>query len=330
MIRDEVIKAIERRAPSYVPLVWFDHPEWSDIVCVAWNPAKGWQAKTPGETEWGYVFETLDPTRRNFGQVTHPLANNWDAILKIKAPAPDAPGRFEHIADFARSYPDKYVMGNMGISGFGTMTGIRGFSELLEGLYTDPDKVIALAEMVFGFERGLIRQFARNGVNGIAFWDDWGTQQALMIDPDQWRKFFRPLYQRQFALCHELGLHVFFHSCGQVTAIVNDLIEIGVDMLNLSQMTLYMEEVAAIGAGRTCFVCPVDFQRTLYADRQTIKDQIARLIKLFGNGGGIIGQTENYTHLGCDYEISRFIADTFCELGGRPVRHRTLVGIQKR
>lgn len=326
MIRDEVIKAIERRAPRYVPLVWFDQPEWSDIVCVGWNPAKGWRPRTPGDTEWGFVFETLDPTRRNFGQVTHPLATDWEATLKITAPAPDAPGRFDHVAAFVRTCPDKYVMGNMGISGFGTMTAIRGFSELLEGLYTDPERVLALAEMVFAFERGMIRQFARHGVQAIAFWDDWGTQQSLMIAPGQWREIFRPLYQRHFALCHELGLHVFFHSCGQVTAIVNDLIEIGVDMLNLSQMTLYLEEVAAIGAGRTCFVCPVDFQRTLYAERETIKDQIGRLIKLFGHGGGIIGQTENYTHLGCDYEVSRFIADTFCEQGGRRPLHPATAG----
>lgn len=326
MIRDEVIKAIERRSPAYVPLIWSDHPEWSDIVFAGSQPARGWQARTPGETEWGYIFETLDPSRRDFGQVKHPLAVDWNTALKVKAPDPDAPGRFDHIADFVRTCPDKYVLGNMGISGFGTMTAIRGFSELLEGIYTDPEKVIALAEKVFDFERGLIRQFARQSVNGIAFWDDWGTQQALMIDPHQWRKLFKPLYRRQFALCRELGLHVFFHSCGQVTEIVNDLIEIGVDMLNLSQMTLYMEEVASIGAGRTCFACPVDLQRTLYTDRTTIKNQIARLIKLFGNGGGIIGQTDNYTHLGCDYEITRLIADTFCDLGGRPAIHRTVAG----
>lgn len=323
MIRDEVIKAIERRSPSYIPLMWADHPEWSDILMAGIQPAQGWKAKTPGETEWGYAFETLDPAL-SFGQVTHPPATDWDMALKIKAPDPDAPGRFTHMPEFLRQYPDRYILGNMGISGFGTMTGIRGFSDLLEGLYTDPDKVVALAEKVFGYERGLIRQWAKHGVHGVAFWDDWGTQEALMVSPGQWRTYFKPLYQRHFQLCHELGLHVFFHSCGQVTAIVNDLIEAGVDMPNLSQMTLYKEEVASIGAGRACFVCPADFQRTLYAAPAAIEAEIARMVELFGGGGkgGIIGQTEGYGHLGCSEDVTVLIADIFCRLGGRPAKHR--------
>jgi hypothetical protein len=322
MIRDEVVKAIERRSPAYVPLAWWDKPEWSDILMASVQPAQGWKAKTPGEKEWGYVFETLDP-ERSFGQVKHPPATDWDTALKIKAPDPDAPGRFTHMPDLLRKYPDRYILGNLSISGFGAMTGIRGFTDVLEGLYTDPDKVVALAEKVFGYERGLIRQWARNGANGVSFFDDWGTQEALMVSPEQWRTYFKPLYKRHFALCHELGLHVFFHSCGQVTAIVDDLIEVGVDMLNLSQMTLYKEDVAAIGAGRTCFVCPVDFQRTLYADPATIEAEIARMIELFGSGGkgGIIGQTEGYVHLGCSYEMTIQIADIYCRLGGRPARH---------
>jgi uroporphyrinogen-III decarboxylase len=175
----------------------------------------------------------------------------------------------------------------------------------------------------------LPRGWASNGANGIALFDDWGTQEALMVSPAQWRELFKPLYRRHFELCHELGLHVFFHSCGQVTAIVNDLIEAGADMLNLSQMTLYQESVAAIGAGRACFVCPVDFQRTLYADPATIEAEIARMIELFGGGGrgGIIGQTEGYVHLGCSPEITRAIADSYCRLGGRPALHRAAEGL---
>jgi hypothetical protein len=208
MIRDEVSKAIERRSPAYVPLAWWDKPEWSDVVLLESRSARGWKAKTTGETEWGYAFETLDPAR-SFGQVRHPPGTDWDKALQIQAPDPDAPGRFEHLPEELRKYPEQYLLGNLGISGFGTMTAIRGFSDLLEGLYADPDKVLALAEKVFGYEQGLIRQWARQGVQGIAFFDDWGTQEALMIDPAQWRRYFKPLYRRQFDLCHELGLQVF-------------------------------------------------------------------------------------------------------------------------
>jgi hypothetical protein len=85
MIRDEVSKAIERRSPAYVPLAWWDKPEWSDVVLLESRSARGWKAKTTGETEWGYAFETLDPAR-SFGQVRHPPGTDWDKALQIQAP----------------------------------------------------------------------------------------------------------------------------------------------------------------------------------------------------------------------------------------------------
>lgn len=57
----------------------------------------------------------------------------------------------------------------------------------------------------------------------------------FIISPSLWRDFFRPRYKHQFELAHMYGLDVYFHSCGYIYDIIPDLIDIGVDLLNLGQ-----------------------------------------------------------------------------------------------
>ena len=76
-----------------------------------------------------------------------------------------------------------------------------------------------------------------------------------------WRRLFKPRYARQFALAHELGLHTWYHCCGEFVAIMEDFHEIGVDVLNISQPNV--NDVAEVGRrlrGRQCFMMPISYQ----------------------------------------------------------------------
>jgi len=50
------------------------------------------------------------------------------------------------------------------------------------------------------------------GVDAIAFGDDWGTQNRLMISKSLWREVFKPAYKRMFDTVHKRGAHLYFHS----------------------------------------------------------------------------------------------------------------------
>ena len=83
-------------------------------------------------------------------------------------------------------------------------------------------------------EGDVMRIAARHGFHGIHFADDWGTQTGMMISPALWRQLFKQRYARQFAVAHELGLHTWYHCCGEFGAIMEDFCEIGVDVLNIA------------------------------------------------------------------------------------------------
>jgi hypothetical protein len=132
------------------------------------------------------------------------------------------------------------------------------------------------------------------GLDGIHFRDDWGTQQALMISPRLWRTFFKPAYARLFALARNAGVHVWFHSDGVIEAIIPDLIEIGVQVLNPQVSAIGRKKVAALCRGRICVEADIDRQGILpYGTPEDVRAAVRADIKAFdGLNGGYIGRGE--------------------------------------
>lgn len=310
--KDTVRRAIEMKAPERVPILFFNKDlEKSDIARVEYAPAAGFQPSVVGQTEWGFVWERLDDT---IGQPRKPPITSWDDLAKYDPPDPNAKGRFDHIEDFIRRNSDKYLMGTMGITGFNLVTFLRGFESTLEDLYIDRDRIERLIDIVFSFEKEIIRNYGRYDLNAVAFSDDWGTQDRLMISPDLWREVFKNRYKEQFDLVHEFGMHVYFHSCGFIYDIIPDLIEIGVDVLNLNQPDLFgIERLGEEFGGRVCFNCPVDHQTVaINGTRGEIFEYVERLNRHLGSyNGGFIGYIEEYHSIGMSDENYRNIVDAF-------------------
>jgi hypothetical protein len=53
----------------------------------------------------------------------------------------------------------------------------------------------------------------------------------LLVSPAVWRRFFRPRYRELIRPVKQAGKRVFFHSCGMVRGLLDDLAELGVDAI---------------------------------------------------------------------------------------------------
>ena len=67
--------------------------------------------------------------------------------------------------------------------------------------------------------------------------DDLGTQTGSLLGPRIVREFLVPEYRRLFRLYREHGVMIGFHSCGNVDAVLETFMELGVDVLNPVQAT---------------------------------------------------------------------------------------------
>ena len=314
MRRDEVFKAMRFGGPERVPIYFFNRDQdQSDIVAL--DVQHHFLGSARDRSEWGFHWNRLDAT---MGQPTSYLIEDWRDLATLRTPDPCAAWRFAGVQEFARTYHDRFRIASLGLSGFTTMWCLREFDRLMLDLADQPEQVDALADLVFGFEEALIRELPRYEFDAVGFFDDWGTQQGMLISPALWRKMFKSRYERQFRLAHALGLAVYFHCCGQISKIIPDMIEIGVDLLNLSQPNLYdIPELGQRYGGQVCFVCPVSYQTTsITGTRAEIFHDVATLVAHLGRfRGGLVGYVEAYQSIGMSEANYQACVEAFRSLG---------------
>jgi uroporphyrinogen decarboxylase len=133
-----------------------------------------------------------------------------------------------------------------------------------------------------------IEKYASAGVDGLMFCDDWGLQNRLMISPEKWREFWKPCYARVWGAAHEAGMLTFLHSCGYITDILDDLIEAGLDVIQMDQQeNMGLERLSEGWAGRITFYCPVDIQKTMcYGSLDEIRAYCRKLVRFLGRPEG--------------------------------------------
>jgi uroporphyrinogen decarboxylase len=111
---------------------------------------------------------------------------------------------------------------------------LRGRERILYDYYDRPDLVDLLVERIADFVERLTRQLVAEGVDVLCFYDDLGTQGSLFISPQIFRRFYKPHYKRiwQAAKATNPNTLIFLHACGNVSEIIPDLVECGLDILN--------------------------------------------------------------------------------------------------
>jgi len=312
--KQQVKKAISLQGPDYIPLLFVNKDkEHSDIIII--DVVKHFMGPKENVSEWGFEWIRIDET---MGQPKRTIVEDYCDLKQLQVPPADDPDRFSHVQETQDKYNERYYIASLVLTGFTVMTFLRGFANTLQDFYINRDKVERLADTVFGFEEEIIRKLPGHGFDAVAFYDDWGTQSNLFISPSLWREFFKPRYRKQFELAHKHGLDVYFHSCGYIYDIIPDLIDTGVDLLNLGQPNLYdIKELGREFGGKTCFVCPVSYQTTaITGTKEDIYMEADNLIRHLGCfRGGLIGYIEEYHTVGMSDANYRHCIDAFRKLG---------------
>jgi uroporphyrinogen decarboxylase len=318
--RELVDQAIGFRSPARVPIFFWNRDQAEGEVMLyhlaLGKPGDGTaNAWDWTENEWGYRLESLgDGT---MGHPVHPPYVEMPNAEKFLVPALRPEERMSAMPAFLDACGDRYRLASLDLSGFTIYTLLRGFENAMQDFLLDPDGFALLLDRIIEFECELIRLVARHGFHGIHFADDWGTQSGLMISPPLWRRLFKPLYARQFALAHALGLHTWFHCCGNFADIIEDFQEIGADVINISQPNVVdLPAVAARLRGKQCFLLPISYQTvSISGTPADIHAEARRLYDLLGTAqGGFIGYVEEYSVMGMSPEHYRACAEAFRRL----------------
>jgi uroporphyrinogen decarboxylase len=162
-------------------------------------------------------------------------------------------------------------------------------------------------------------------VQVVTITDDQGTQNSLMISPAMFREFIKPRLKSLIdTIKSKADIKVLMHCDGAIIRIVEDLIEIGVDILNPIQTVVEgFENTFALKeqyGDRICFHGGIDVQQVMpNATPEDIRDEVSKRIHDLGrNGGYIIAPCHN---INVDIPVENTLAmfDAAQELGRYPL-----------
>jgi uroporphyrinogen decarboxylase len=339
--RERILAAIEFRGPDRCPIhhyifpgaLWRHGQRLLDLVerypddfgneCLRWNAG---QALEDGQAaddvvEWVDGWGTTWRRLRGYtsGEVLRPAIPNWDAWRTYEFPPLPDEAHYESFAESVRQrHPEEFVVASGGPF-FQHMQHLREPAAYYEDLAEDNEGVHELADRMVEYNLHSIERYVKAGVDCVAFGDDWGSQDRLLIHPDMWRRFFKPRYRRMFEVARDAGVHVWFHTDGWILEIIEDLIEIGVTVLNPQHPCMDTKRVGEIAGGRVCIRTDIDRQWVIpFGTPEQVRAAVAEAIEAFGrfNGGvmlhGEIGQEVPFENIEALYSA-------FYELGEYPL-----------
>ena len=179
----------------------------------------------------------------------------------------------------------------------------------------EKENLCRLIDILVDINLEIIKRYAQLGVDGYFMFDDWGLQTSLMISPDSWREIWKPRYKRIFDAAHAHGIDTFLHSCGYITDILGDLIEAGLDVIQMDQqVNMGLQNLHDKFAGKITFFSPADIQQILPTnDEQLIKTYCRDMINLLGteNGGFIAKWYNDPEGVGHTEKAIRAMAEEF-------------------
>jgi len=330
--RADLLAAIERRRPSRLPYTYddpapetdkrlreylglapevttaayfgcnfFQHP-W-DLV--GWNcphlheRQKRLAAAAPPDVTvdiWGVQKRSV--------VVFHPLAAaetvadierfDWPRLEEVVFP--ELPPGFD--AQAAKAHTVTMLWGYSNL--FGIVCSMRGMEAFMMDLYVNPGMVEAMVTRIADFHYACQEQiFARypGMVDLVRCSDDWGTQNALMINPELAKSIFMPHYRRLLDLAARHGVLGYQHSCGAIRELIPSLIEAGVRVLNPIHVAAAGMDPAALKRDfgkHLCFHGGMETQGVLlHGSPAEVRQEVRRLADVLGPDGYIATSSHN-------------------------------------
>ena len=166
---------------------------------------------------------------------------------------------------------------------------LMGFETVCYAIYDDPDLVEAVFAKVGGFVLSVAEalcDFVSLGAIYLA--DDLGHKSGLMLAPEHVRRFILPWHRKLAALTHQKEKLFFFHSCGDMYALMEDYInDVEIDAKHsFEENVLPVTEVKRRFGDRVALLGGVDVDLLARGSASEIRSKTREILDVCTPGGG--------------------------------------------
>ncbi len=234
-------------------------------------------------------FKFDDPwdDRRYFSNGDNQLGGMGDGFSR------NTPAWIETVKSIWPNFP---VYGSV-CEGHETLWRIIGSENTLLWSLMYPDEMGAfiarINEFMLGITKAQIK--AANGLlDGMVIWGDVAYTYDLLFSPEFWRENFKPGIKAMVDVCHEAGIPVIYHGCGNVKRIFEDFIELGIDAYNPleAKAGLDVVELRNQYGHRMGFCGNMNVMEWADCTQEELKDIVLRKLNA-AKGGGFIFQSDH-------------------------------------
>ncbi len=147
---------------------------------------------------------------------------------------PDArdPRHYAHIPELMDRHRDRFKLFAIGFTLLERAWTLRGMEQFMMDLIERPDFAGRLLDGITEVNLAQLEMALRYDFDCVHFGDDWGQQRALLIGRRRWRQFMFPRMQRMCDAVRRAGRLISIHSCGRIDELFDDLVKLGVNIVN--------------------------------------------------------------------------------------------------
>jgi uroporphyrinogen decarboxylase len=263
-------------------------PKYENHVAgIGWN----WQQEPVGKdlfrdpfgVVWhqGTIFEIVEPVMKE------------PSLKGFQWPGLVSEDEIPRIEKFCQNYKSKFTMYGFGLLFFERAWALRGMENILMDFVIHREFVEELLDKLMQLHLDALDKILHLPIDCIRFGDDFGAQKGLIMGTPYWREFLKPRLAKMYGKARDAGKFVAIHSCGDNTEIMDDLIEIGVQILNPFQpeatdifemKRIYGQKITFNGGIGTQVILP-------HGTPEEIRQEIRTCAHVLSKGGGYIMET---------------------------------------
>jgi uroporphyrinogen decarboxylase len=188
---------------------------------------------------------------------------------------------------------DKVVAAGHVALGYQKHNELRGNEKALFDV-TDVDYMRVYTAKVLDFTLEYIDRLltaGRGEIDVVRSDDDVGSMDRLMISPAAWRNHYKPCWREAFDLVHRHGALVWFHSCGYIRPLLDDLVEIGVDAWHPFPPYVAGNDRPSIRdwrRGKLALMGGLDNYLMIHGTPEQVVDDTREVLSMFAPDGGLL------------------------------------------
>ena len=254
--------------------------------------------------EWGTTYQKNEASWPIDAPIDYPIKNR-DDLKKYIAPDPALPGRDSEIKKAIEMENDNIaILGGVG-GPLSTAWLLLGFEKICYSMYEDPELITEVLKISNEYYKEAARLSVEAGCVGMWISEDLGDSTSGFFSNEDFRSLFLPYLNELVDYIHGLGVPVLLHSCGNITAYLDDLAQTKIAAIHPLQRTAGMDlkYVKEKYGDRFCIIGNIDSSKTLpFGSVEVVVAEVKEAIDIAAPGGGYIFASDHSLHDGIPIE----------------------------